>query len=65
MVFIQIKSFTGISRSNRTESREVAEIMQSNDTGLSLHLFKKRMVKEVISIILDQSVILRIVLLKL
>ena len=41
--FLSNKVFHWYSRSNRSfKSKEVAEIMQSNDTGLSLHLFIKK-----------------------
>ncbi|KXT81502.1 DNA/RNA helicase of DEAD/DEAH box family [Streptococcus sp. DD11] len=41
--FLSNKVFHWYSRSNRSfKSREVAEIMQSNQTGLALHLFIKK-----------------------
>ena len=41
--FLSNKVFHWYSRSNRSfKSKEVAEIMQSNDTGLTLHLFIKK-----------------------
>ncbi|WP_082781144.1 DUF3427 domain-containing protein, partial [Streptococcus sp. DD13] len=41
--FLSSKVFHWYSRSNRSfKSKEVADIMQSNDTGLSLHLFIKK-----------------------
>lgn len=65
--FLSNKVFHWYSRSNKHfETKEVAEIMQSNDTRLTLHLFiKKKMAKDMISIILGRFIILRIVLLKL
>ena len=41
--FLSNKVFHWYSRSNKHfETKEVAEIMQSNDTGLTLHLFIKK-----------------------